>query len=512
MLFSGKNRYDEICKVMDQYALDLAQMTNGHILLSHYYVLHAPDDASMYSKDKNGTVVNNCPYDILIFKDEYWPCANISGYYDDSKHIYLSFNHLNSATLCHESGHYLFGFWDEYCYGKMYYYDTNGDGIVCDFDDCGHAGDKKDPHLDIKNSGYWDHGYVSRPTGAPSNFGLMENQYGTLEMSNASSYSYLNGNTTVDKSNPDLYSMQYYMSGMSCEDNLMSNFEHAASAKGYKINYTLTRGRSQTANYWFAALSAANDEMLDDNIYEGIDYSHEFYSAEETTEQLAPISFEYSDSNLTINLPQNDDIRYYIKNIATQSITQISPTVFSISNSELENNCFSLAVITEKDNSIVKNTYDISAIIEEDTENIKIHNETDETIIIVVDSICKNEGDYTSVGKKYTLLSETDEFSGIMSQSLSEENVYNYDSLQWQKSTENGSVFLETTKSIEEYDIEHISSYIEGPGTYSLMVLPTTGEISPITNLRADISNTVYDNQKCADPSGDQCRDKRDNA
>lgn len=488
------NRYDTICKTMDQYAKDLAQMSNGHVLLSNYWVLHAPDDATMYSKDSDGNVISNSPYDILVFENEYWPCARINGINDETGHIWLSYNHLDSKTLVHESGHYLFGFWDEYCYGKMYRYDTDGDGLVCGFDECGHSGDDNDPHTDIENSGYWDRGWVSRPTGAPPNFGVMENQHNSIEMSNTNSYSYLS-NYDDDGTNPDIYTMQYYMNGTSCEDGLMQYFERLANSRGYEIDYSSSNGSTQTAEYWYANSNSAQSLFFEDETFINFSGDNLYNLAEETSDEIIAVDIEYSNDVLLVNFDNSQIDKVYLKNIKEQCVEEIKTSYVEFPIANLSNNKYILSFVSKNGEKISRNSYTIYAQNNLDGDKLSLKSEF-EDIVIVEDNLTRHNNEQASIGINYTFYANSDDFSGKIEHSIDMQELVNYDSVSAYKMKNGIWENTNISKNIGEYDILHIEMNIKGQATYSFMSSPVDdATINSVTNLTVDLHNVLYNNQ-----------------
>lgn len=496
--YSGKdqislfeNRYDKICEVMCQYAKDLAQMTNGHVLLSSYSIIHAPDDMSMYSEDSNGNVISNAPYDILIFENEYWPRARINGINSEDGHIKLSYNHLDSKTLAHESGHYIFGFFDEYCYGKMYRYDTDGDGLVCEFDECGHSGNSSDPHTDIENSGYWDRGWVSRPTKDP--FGLMENQDESIEMSDRNNYNYLEKPNYVDKTNPDIYTMQYYMNEESCEDSLMSYFESIASSYGYNINYSCTSVNKQTVDYWYADLSApANlNERKEVNTYSVYEL------AEETMDQIIPVKFSYLNENLSVEMDRTGVETIFLKDIKSQNVIEIKESKINLSLKNLCNNKYMISVVKKENDTLVKNTYCLYVLDDSNEKVSLITHDKDYEIVVVESNILLTDNRYSSISTNYNFFSDDNNFDGIIEFSVAAETLCNYNSLNFFKFNEDNKwKQILTEKSIGEHGIMHVKAFFDGQGTYSLMSLPREElTIESVTNVKAETQNLLYDSQ-----------------
>lgn len=141
-----------------------------------------------------------------------------------------------ATTICHELGHYLLGFYDEY--------------------------------MDGNHTTWYDRGYYPYP----EQFGLMDNQHYDIELSrNRRDYAYLNNNFQSDLSNETYHAYEY---AESCENSLRdlltdgNTYEanigyyfgiegtYSFSSGRYKAKYTLApnKNKDRTAEYECAVL------------------------------------------------------------------------------------------------------------------------------------------------------------------------------------------------------------------------------------------------------------------
>ena len=501
---------ESIEKLMSEYSGELAQMTNGHVLLDDYQVVHCPDEGELYVEDEEKNVLKDCPYDILIFNDGRGACATINGFNTGEGHIFCSFEKVTPQTLAHESGHYLFGFWDEYCYGKMYRYDTHGadgslggDGLVCDFDEgCGHKGTKADPHTDIEGSGKWGHGYVSKPI--TGNFGVMDHEHEGIEMSTDRTYSYLSERygekmnppiTPYEADhNPDIYTMQYYMNGMSCETNLAAFLDDLCI--GYPTAYSNTNGVPQTAKYPYAVLakSDANDNQT--KIISLEEQYPEIAASTDVTEQLVDIRYSISDEKLIVESVGVENIAYYLKWVCAESIEKINSFPVEIPLEKLVGEKIMLYAVKTEGDKCTKNITSLRAVKSLDTEQLKIHNDSDEYVVIVSTKSDDFGPDYSLVGTEYQLISASDNFGGYIDSALPAYQSINYDSVGWARFSNDNKEELASNLFVGEHNISHVSAYFSGPGKYALITAKASDKKpDSVSDIVVSNENCLYDNQ-----------------
>ena len=219
-----------------------------------------------------------------------------------------------SKTLTHESGHYIFCFYDEYGY-----YGINKEGKETLFE--------------------WGTGGVARPSS--KEFGLMENQYNLIEMSNmVINYAGLACLTNKTRTNS---TGQYYKNNGSCEDtlaNLLSGIpvgDTVIDTGIYKADYTkVSKDYYRTAPYPYlpvtfvnasggiASTGAAEDETLAPTSAVNFD------AMTDSTDAISDTSYAISGSTVTFTLTPQSGKSYsaYYKRMGDEDYTAI-PAVSS---------------------------------------------------------------------------------------------------------------------------------------------------------------------------------------
>ena len=143
----------ETKKIMDNFISDFYTLTNGMVQISitDYKEINNGGKAltDIEKPEKEGKALTKTGCEILIF-DSIKTCNAISGGYKNNGTVCLGYTyqktlHLNSAVICHEMLHFLFGARDEYTTGfqsinesngkkglESYNLDFNGDGDTTD--------------------------------------------------------------------------------------------------------------------------------------------------------------------------------------------------------------------------------------------------------------------------------------------------------------------------------------------------------------------------------------------
>ncbi|MCH5187786.1 MAG: VWA domain-containing protein, partial [Oscillospiraceae bacterium] len=311
--------YNNIKKALKDYSSDIAEATDGHVLINKVYVFTTDNRQNFYispfSKnppisamadirietrgldwsdysDYDGEIFYNTPesgYSEPIIHSN----ANTGGFFsadsyggtlggnsqlsrfsnlsDDEidalngkktfNRIQLSYTteedrsvnvtNLYDKQLTHESGHYIMTLYDEYINGNEVYWDNRIDNPT------------------EENS-------AIRPQGAGDNqnFGLMDDQFNSIELSKAYDYAYLGGNYSTDEIN----TRQSKMHQKSAEDTLAELLENGrltirdgwfGSEKKheyfdtgeYAVKYTKAVDHDRTAKYDFARIG--DDDIID---------------------------------------------------------------------------------------------------------------------------------------------------------------------------------------------------------------------------------------------------------
>lgn len=254
--------------VLNEYANRIAEATDGHVLIDKIILYSTDDVLNFYTKGHIAAMA-----DIRIESSAYSSTrihsnAHIAGFfkgyavYDStygSRNTYLRVQmsgvegagwnnsmltkaEAYSTTLAHESGHYLFGLYDEY---------LNSDGES------------------------WG---SSRPAGK---YGLMDDNHYDIEMSKATvDYAYITNTTTFKNADESLHTKHSWNYKEACEDTLadlmteeevLDDYYFAMTEKNtdyyntgdYVGTYTKAPGADRTATYDYADLDSTDFVMLD---------------------------------------------------------------------------------------------------------------------------------------------------------------------------------------------------------------------------------------------------------
>ncbi len=425
-----KKRYSKISSVIEKYSEYLAQMTNGHCLLSN-----ATIDA--YSSDIE---LNNSStdYDIYIFDD---PANTINlnittastyiGYF-----IVFNYNngYLDSKVLTHESGHYFFNFFDEYISGS-------GKGQ--------NGGEK------------WNNKPVT-------NYGVMDNEWKSLEFSTSNTYSYLNDS---NRSNMDMVTKHYANYGESTEETFANYLLDLCNGLG---EYTFSNGK-HTASYSYSKINIEGyQESSLQVINDGIQL-----------EDVPLINSNIDDLNI-IDSDTDSSVKIKINDTAITNAYVFDGTVFEelkIANNEISirdvNSVFQLILVSETGSVKEKKIYNMSYNDGVFTANTKVDVSFDnlESIDNLV-SVSFLEGI-----SSYKLKRSINSFD-------------NYASAKWYKIEDGTFVELDTTVECETSEADKGGQYysctVSESGKYILMgTLPTEEEILTVSNFKISNNKTT---------------------
>ncbi len=252
--------------VLNEYANRIAEATDGHVLIDKI-ILYSTDDvlnfyteghiaamadirieSSAYSSTRihsnahiGGFFIGNVTYDSTYGTRKTYLRVQMSGVEGAGwNYSMLTGAAKYSTTLAHESGHYLFAFWDEYL-------DSHGDS------------------------------WSSRPSGK---YGLMDNNHYDIEMSKASvDYAYITKSSTFAAADRELHTFHSWNYKESCEDSLADLLTYREDKIGYRSmseesadfhrtgdyvgTYTKAPGADRTATYEYADLDSTDFVMLD---------------------------------------------------------------------------------------------------------------------------------------------------------------------------------------------------------------------------------------------------------
>ena len=516
--------------ILRDYSFKFANATNGHVIIKSFNIFTVPDSFIIFPESVVAQFAKNRGIDICMVKHSStgaWSgirsntlsaqggLSNTNGgYYYPNEIIWCPVNANDCAkTLCHESGHYLFGFFDEYCSAAGAYGTTNGWWSNPNDYSLYYVFDKSGNHVidyaDEKHGAYWDiiagknlGGAISRPKYAPSNFGLMEYQYTDLEMS--TSYDYLG----ADISNPWNCTTQYFFLSSSCEEKM--EYELNNRADGYAIDYTkVSNGRDQTADYWFAG----NDNVVFNYrsaLRSALRSSAFLESVSEKKENLfKDINFLYADSKL--NIMSEKDLEITLKTIDESFCESvISDTILSDENNHTadltidKNSIYTLTVVDQEsgmeysgDLSIDYSDIDSQMGLNNEKKEISLTSELSNQSVIITDNSRISNNDYASVTQNYFIVtSNNSEINGTIEKSISFDLDIDYNSLKWFKYADNEWQALETVLTYDDHGNPSAYSLYSGDGLYSLMAKQSgNSTISLPTNFTVSNDETTYDKE-----------------
>ena len=516
---------DSCKKVLRDYSSLFAQATNGHVIVNNFEIVTVPNNYKKKTQDSLKKIANDNNVDICMVRHSDTGAWATVGDYSFTQSgsldtIYPGCAFPNSIiwcpinagdcakTLCHESGHYLLGLLDEYAsaigryeietgscqnpkgYPANYVYDKNRDGKI---------------GMSEKYSAYWKNngGAIERPSYAPSNFGLMENQAKSIEMSRSSSYS------GVNKSNVQEQTLHYYASQASCEEKMAWLLDEQVSE--YAIKYTYAK-QTQTASYFYAGgdnvtFSSSNittNGLL--NQFEIITNSENDITLKSTEYFEDGCNFSYLDGEVYLTSFELTEVEIY----------DINNTVIDSFELNCENN-YTNSIIIEPDSSYVVivyrtidgvkyyNEYSLDVVpvnsstdISDTPNTINLFSDTDSNAIVVSRY---NNGEsivdgYFSLAYEYNICSENaTEANGYLEKSVEFNLPIDYSSMTWFYKTDGEWVALDTYIGTDDHGNPMASCDYSGNGTYCLMAKNASDNIySTPTELTVKNTDTIYDN------------------
>ena len=542
----NREALSECQAILKTYSEMFAQTTNGHVIVNDFDMLVVSNSdvnltEEILIKKAKQNQVNIC---MVKNGDDGASGAVVSesllerGHLDHSVGGYqnkvgLIWAPINGTiddmarTLCHESGHYLLGFWDEYCSAigaiqaaKGYWEDdlkyTNFDEYIDKYLYAHEIeGEHRNNKLDIeeeKLGAVWNKhkyerggfkanvGFVERPKGAPENFGVMELQQYDLEMSTKSTYD------NIEMINDDDYSFHYYYTDASCEEKLAHELEKKLRNGNctYSIKYSYAT-KTQDAEYFFAG---------GDNVNFG-DYTFQTASSP-TQDEFVVCSTEtpvwlddmcnlnYLDGNLSITSRYNVDITvkdFNDKILLTSATDENNSFVLDCE----KDGAYILVLRTEIDELQYQNEYLVNCT--EGKNSVGFNNQTDvinlystqgdPVITVTPRGIKTTNGGYFSISDEYTVLSDNKaKLTGTIERFIGFNLDIDYSTISWFKKSNNEWTALETTIYYKEPSKPIVSCEYSGNGTYCLMAKSASDEkVSVPTNFNVVNTGTVYNDE-----------------
>lgn len=512
--------------MLNEYAKHLAQTTDGHVLINKVYLFST--DSLMKFYQTEGKVSMSDIHIQTREKDdgEWWfnvkihSNAYVDGFYSDtpvdSDADVKMFEHLKNpsiyngkktyqriqmsategagwnlsfiddawdyaATLTHESGHYLFGFRDEYL-------DSKGDS--------------------------WGKNYQKPYAG----FGLMDNTHEDIEMSKDSiDYQYL-----IDKTSTALTKHRSYYNE-ACEDTLAdllttgisSYYQTRFYSSPYIASYTKAPGNDDRhTSYSYAELTEANFEKASPTASPDIAVLAEdnrgFEAAESSRLSFGRISVNGAAQTVVLSIQPKSDYTYTLyaqimgeDGFSTYALTEDG----GILTTELPiplGGMAELKLVAERDGASWVNTYYIDRSEETDTGYLYTSsdyavtayftNNVSTSYTLLADNTSYENGEYVSVNQ--ALLVSTDNDAAIEDgeiYSVASKNAkLDFTTLSWFKFADGAWTMLDTDFSEEENLNVGARADLQGAGLYVLMAKPAADtEVSAVQNLAYSKSDKV---------------------
>lgn len=526
------NQWDvEDCKnILKEYSQFFAQSTNGHVIANKFNLKIVPESYTTYSKDTVAREARNNNIDICMVRNKStgawanpidnhnysspgWIGSVESGYGYSSKIIWCPVNNNSCAkTLCHESGHYFFGFLDEYAsaIGKYTAVKNNPQNpnkyntyYAYDFDENGVLG----PHEQY--GAYWSnhYGYVIRPSYAPkNNFGLMEDEKSSIELSRASSYSGIN---TEDY---EQYTLQYFALQASCEEKLAYELNELAKSYGYGTKYDFAT-QTQTASYTDIAggknVSFESDYSSLSGVVSVISNSADEGSVvplneQQWSEKLCDFDFLNSDINITSAYSVNVEIKDLSGNII-QNVLLNEENGYSYALNFGNEKIYLITVTAEIDGASYSNDYILSTEtaktgleFAEDNSTLTLYSdvESEYATVYACNSGENSNGEYASLLGEYMVFTENDaNVDGGFSTTVEFNLPIDYSSMTWFYKYDGEWTALETSIGTAEHGEPVAGCNYVGDGTYCLMAKNVSDTVySTPTELTVTNTDAIYDN------------------
>lgn len=390
-----------------------------------------------------------------------------------------------AATLTHESGHYLFGFLDEY---------QDKDGIN------------------------WD--VLKKPY---KNFGLMDNQYEDIEISKAGiDYAYFGG-TFPQTGNPKHTQHSNYYTE-SCEDTLADflvtgeTLYFPVQLGNYAATYSKVTGtKDRTASYPWARLD--QDDFLGLPNYP--DGTSPLPQAEDDASAMEEMTM-VSDHLAGLTVGGQSPFNYQLDLTPAEGYTPADYQLWAMTtggkgftrydfdrNGTLIfpaglNSMTELRLAVQREGEWVYNTYYIDRSLL--TGSGYLYTSMDNTVMayftntgavsytLLADNTAYTNGDYVSVNQATHVFSSNDGAitGGEIYSVASCRAGIDYTSLSWFKRSAEGWVRLDTDRSAEENKNIGARADLDGAGLYVLMARPAADTpAAPVTDLTWSQSDTV---------------------
>ena len=543
----------EKCKsILREYSSLFAQTTNGHVVVNNFDIVTVSNKYTRKNKDivrelAEKYSVNICMVsngesgasgtvqpiamlndnDFSVFKNKGSLDHSTGGFTVNQGLIWCPISGNDAKTLCHESGHYLLGFWDEYCsaiginqYANKHWYDeTHVDAFYSYDRNNNHISDE---FKDVNNKAYYpeyhgaywtehenfeaDGGLIDRPDGAPINFGVMDVAKSNLEMSTESVYNQIK---YKDENSPKEYTFHYYYTQASCEDKLI--YELGTKTRLFGFDYTKVKeGDKHTAQYSFAGGSNVTINHIGKlNSFATESVVFESCSANDISYNKNLCEFAYAESGIKIVSSEQQTVDLEIIDVCDEIIVS---TTLSASNN--------YSYVFESD---INKSYTIKAsCINEDTEynkeydvrfypvgsqygfntindDIRFYSDTVNQAVVVSSEYIASDSmkEYNSITDGYRIVSsDNSALKGCLEFTIPYNQNIDYSSVNWFLKNGNEWISLETGFSYGEHGQYVASCNFAGDGTYYLMAKESNGNMCLIpTEFTVTTDGANYDGE-----------------
>lgn len=519
------NYYDNLKTVMNNVAQNVAQTTDGHILIDKVYIFDTANRNDFYLtkiNDSQADVGNasdvsmaDIRIESLVYDDGEWlfnvkihSNSDPSGFYDDTPYYTEDkmedsrFKHLKNyedivagkasfcrvqlggsahegsyniydtdvyaKTITHELGHYLMTFKDEYLTSKT---DDKGNKLK-----------------------WRELTWVKKPI---ENFGLMDYQYTEIEMSKAANYEYLTNSDAIKTVQAEFWNC-------SCEEQLAKVLQHGLEENiydtgGLPASYDYAdNGEHRRAEYSYAALD--DSDFIDLRaIKTGGSGAIEAYSNEPsaTSEKLADIAI--NGKTLEVAPIKVGTVSVYERNANSSEYAELS---LSEKNGKYyttlqldDGRSTEIKVVVANDTEALSNYYYIEKSFSSEKGYVftDINNSTQAYVVpegknqydFIAHNFTYTNGDYSSVNQSLEISSANKTaFTGEIYSVASINDNIDYSSVSWFKYADGKWTQLATDISNEENMNIGARADLQGEGVYVLMAKESiTAKLNTVNNL-----------------------------
>lgn len=464
--------YDDIVEMIDIYARELNQATDGYLQLNSIAIFNTSNATDFYNSSLRASMADIRIEDLTDIHSNatvwtYNGKSYTGGFFSDTlitrngsySRIQMSKETRNlfeigtstvtewAQSLTHETGHYVLCMADEY---------LNGNGVP------------------------WGNGLNEhrRPNGTKSNFGLMEYQWTDIEMSVETDYTYLNSNNY--KGNAEWETNQYFANGMDCWSWFKYRFTNTY-ADGETVEIKVPNG---------SAVREHSNDMVDVTIIDARNQTRTRSAVAATSSYSLANAAEAATEQFVSALPQNDKVAFSIF-----SVDGSKPTVYvndytasdyqkvtvsgsgkNYSTDDIELNQYGRATIKVETSDGTKN-FDIALVEGEEIEFVDKTNTIGYSgnatadgkayFVVSKDGNVAN-GNLNSVSEVVSITS-SDLTSGTLYAIISKTDDIDFSSVSWYKLIGEKWIRISSTMADDEHSSIRVSTPVKADGVYAVM-------------------------------------------